>query len=250
MILQGISTLVLINLSIKSSAQQPPIYNANTNINSAHKVDIKGNAIIKKQVNKYYVKKQSLRDEMYTSGLYIPTKILNQYSNLIICLGYSNNNSFGLMESIPLGLLKDTAIFTARRLVIMPGGDGPFGLKFLLKKDRLYVSTTFVDIDGKYVGKMEFNKWEAKKTKISYCHCTEKDNIEIIDENNYVLFNMRYMEPNIIVINGYFVGDNGIQVYNDGDAYGCIRQTPNCKDNAIEKIKKIKKLNSYPIGEN
>ena len=129
-------------------------------------------------------------------------------------------------------------------MYILPGGDTPFDLRFLLKGNRLYVSTTFKDIDDKYVGKLSFTEWELKSSKISNYHDGD-DNMEIIDENNYVLFNMQYLYPNTIQIHGYFVGNEGIQVAGDSSLYGTSKSIPNYKEDAIHQIQKIHPLNTY-----
>gem|GEM_PF-4830887 len=74
---------------------------------------------------------------------------------------------------------------------------------------------------------------------------TSDDNMEIIDDNGYVLFNMRYEYPNIIKINGYFVGDMGVQIANGSSLMGINKILPDYKQQAIKLIQKITPLNSY-----
>jgi len=185
-------------------------------------------------------------EKTYINGVSIPLDRIDITKGLSIVFGGSSNlKHIGLGNTYFFNQLEDTLAYNPKSaLVIMPGGDAPFNLRFLLKDKRLYIATTFKDIDGKYIGKMDFTKWELKSSKISNYHDGD-DNMEIIDDNNHVLFSMKFLFPNIIIVHGYFVGDEGVQVADDFTFSGWSIYKKEYKDSALARIRKITPLNNY-----
>ncbi len=122
-------------------------------------------------------------------------------------------------------------------------GQASIDLTFKLINDRLFISTTFIDIqNNQFVGRMEYNHWESKNS-ISHFH-DEDDNMEIIDANGYVMFNMRYEFPNTVIVQGYSIfKDHICVVSNSGITFFKLKS----RQSAIDVIKKINPLNFYPI---
>lgn len=205
--------------------------------------------VLRDQIHDLITPREKLwKEKVYLNGIRIPNSVFEENQPIFLFFGQNATSNFGLGTGRQYSIeqLEDTIDLSQEKtpLVIMPGGGGPFGLKLLLKGRRLYVGETFKDIDDKYVGRMNFTEWELKSSKISNYHDGD-DNMEIIDDNGYVLFNMRYQYPNIIIINGYFVGDNSVQVANDKSFAGFNRALPDYKQQAIEQIRKITPLNNY-----
>ena len=210
-------------------------------------VVISGLLVFRDQVHDILTPREKLwKERTYLDGIKIPLNISDENQLLTVIIGSRDHRNYGLAQVFSLSALSDTPSFKPDKvpMIIMPGGDTPFNLKFLLKKDRLYIGTIFKDIDDKYVGKMNFTEWELKSSKISNYHDGD-DNMEIIDENGYVLFNMRYQSPNTIIIEGYYVGDGGVQIANDTTMIGFNKLLPDYKQEALQYIKGIKPLNDY-----
>lgn len=190
-----------------------------------------------KTYNYYSNKKKSFKETNYIQGIHIKNKVLKSSKYLIIKIGG------GLEDNIPIKWLKNGSDYKSGALVTTDNGT-PFNLVFGIKNNVLLISAEFKDIDGKYVGKITHNQWELRPQKIAYYH-DGKDNFEIIDDNKYVLFNMRYVVPNTIIINGYYYGEYQIQVADDSTLNSCALDNPTCKESMIKLIKKIKPLNKY-----
>jgi hypothetical protein len=202
---------------------------------------------IKKEVHDWFISDEQLwKEKTYLNGIKIPLNINDDTQLLTIIIGSRDKHHYGLAQVFSLSTLSDTPSFSQQKVpyIIMPGGGTPFNLRFLLKGNRLYIGTIFKDIDDKYVGKMNFTEWELKSSKISNYHDGD-DNMEIIDENGYVLFNMRYQTPNTIIIEGYYVSDGGVQIANDSTIIGINKLAPDYKIEAIQYIKGLKPLNNY-----
>lgn len=183
----------------------------------------------------------------YISGVNIPMDLSDNKRFVHIITG-------GLDQGIQftIGELKNGINYKDHiPLFILPGGCTPFNLEFKLINSHLFVSTTFKDINDKWVGKMAFNHWEAKNDKIAYFHDFHPggDNMELMDDENHVLFNMIYRYPNIIEINGYFNTDSCIMVADRENQIftGFAKGVPglNFKEEALRLISRIKPLNIY-----
>lgn len=153
----------------------------------------------------FSTKEELWKERNYISGINIPIDVSSAYPYMYIKTG-------GVTQSFPISFLENGMPYTSS-LMIAPGGCTPFNLKLLLKNNKIYAATTFKDIDGKYVGKMDFDHWEARDIQIAnfYNH----DSImELMDNYQHVLFSMNYRYPNIIEIKGYFNTDSCLEVDN------------------------------------
>lgn len=202
--------------------------------------------VFRDQIHTWITPREKLwKEKTYLNGIIIPNETLRGYSSLYVVIGSRNKNNFGYSQEMLIDKLADTLIFNPKVPgIILPGGDTPFNLRFLLQNHHLFIATTFKDIDDKYVGKMDFTTWELKSSRISNYHDGD-DNMEIIDENNYVLFNMRYEYPNIIKINGYYTGEDAYQIAGDSTLSGIRKDSPDSKQEAIKLIRGITPLNTY-----
>lgn len=198
--------------------------------------------IIKDLIYEWITPREKLwKEKTYINGIALDNKVIDDDQMITIILGGSSGR-VGLAQQFPVSSLQDTIAFTPRSIET-PGGGTPFDLRFLLKNNRLYVSTVFKDLDDKYVGKMDFTSWELKSNKISNYHDGD-DNLEIMDEYNYVLFNMKYFYPNTVVIHGYHLTSTGIQIANDTSLMGFSKKTED-RDEVLRYIQGIKPLNKY-----
>ena len=196
---------------------------------------------IRKELHDWFTSDEELwKEKSYIKGLKLPDIFLDESSIIIIQMGT-------IAQEFSVSILSDTVAFPNSHTyspIAFEDGSMPFHLKFLLKKNRLYLSTVFKDIDDKYVGVLNFSEFEIKPSKISNYHDGD-DNFEIIDENNYVLFNFRFVKPNIILIGGYSIDNYRATIANGNSLSFVPKGDPNYRKNAIKDIQQIIPLNKY-----
>jgi hypothetical protein len=172
-------------------------------------------------------------EENYVHGIHIPMSIASQYNELVFKFGT-------VRESVLLNSLRKDSMY--KLAVLQPP---LFNISFKLKNEYLFISSSFRDIKTEQIiGKMDFNHWETKNSGITHYHDGD-DNMEIIDANGFVVFNMRYQYPNTIQINGYFIGDKFVNVATSQELFLGSKDNPDDKDSAIVNILKIKPINVY-----
>lgn len=181
---------------------------------------------------------QLWKEKNYISGINIPIYIINSEQAIYIKCGN------GTTEEVLMQWLKNGTTYSPHGF-IFPGGCTPFNLGLRLEGNRLVVSTSFKDIDGHYVGKMDFDHWEAKNNEISDFY--NNDNLmELLDNYHHVLFNIQYIYPNLIEINGYFNEDSCIEVANPSIMQGFPKFAKiDYKDEVLKQIIKNKPLGHY-----
>lgn len=196
---------------------------------------------IRKEVHNWFASDEELwKEKTYIKGLKLPDIFLDESSIIIIQMGT-------IMQEFSASVLSDTAVFPNSNTglpISFEDGSMPFHLKFLLKKNRLYLSTVLKDIDDKYVGMLNFSEFEIRPSKISNYHDGD-DNFEIIDENNYVLFNFKFVKPNIILIGGYSIDNYRATIANGSSLSFVAKEDPNYRNKAIRAIQQIIPLNKY-----
>lgn len=174
-------------------------------------------------------------EDNYVVGGSIPLKLVNSYPDFII-------NTGGLSEKYHISTLRNRGSLINNKWSFKMPGCLPENLELLVKNDHLFISTIFKDIDDRYVGKIDFDRWEAKNDKISKFN-VGSDYIELLDSYGFVIFNMKYKYPNIIDIQGYFNADKCIVVVSDSSLITFEKNlVGDNKRRILNEISKIKRL--------
>lgn len=97
------------------------------------------------------------------------------------------------------------------------------------------MSSTFYDVDKKYLGELNNEKWKVFKDNIAdYNNGTRY--LEAIDHYSNVVFSIVYEFPNIIQLRGYFYGDGCASVCSPSEEGGTrlwSKGAPQVKDSII-----------------
>jgi hypothetical protein len=198
-----------------------------------------GYYFLKDKIHEWITPKETLWEEKnYVSGVTLPIEIVKQFKKIEVSSG-----SNGAIEMLDINRMKEGVEYSPKGFSYNGSIGGPFGLKLLLKGNKLFVATTFKDIDDNYVGELYFDRWKARSQYISNYHDGD-DNMEIIDTHNNVLFSMQYVYPNRLVLKGYSNTIHYILVADTGLLY-IAKLEPDYKRNSIQYIQKIKKINTY-----
>jgi len=185
----------------------------------------------KDQIDKWTITKhEKFEQEKYIRGVFIPPNLLHSYDTLIF--EYGSSYTGYVLHKLENGIevkLRGFAI----------DGQAPFGLKFKITNNRLYVNTVIKDIHGDVSGIIEFEKWKLVKANMLNYNETD-ESLEIIDDQNNVVFSMIYIMPNKLSLKGYFVNLNKIMVIGDFIAiYNTDQENRNKIMREIEKIPRI-----------
>ncbi len=177
-------------------------------------------------------KEQLYKETNYLSGIHIPDHILKSYSGILF--GYD-----GYAKKIDFDQINNNKEFRASNFLI--NDSSLLNLYATLIDDKLYFSTTFYDLDGFYVGKMDYNSWEVKGNKVSYYPSDNEDYLEIRDDRDYIIFQMEYIYPNNIRFQGYYLDSKNITVVSDM-GIDIFPRNKEGKFQAEDVLKKIKSL--------
>ena len=106
--------------------------------------------------------------------------------------------------------------------------ENPINLKFKLKNDRLYVSAIFKHFrNSELIGIINYDYWALYKDNIAN-FTSDDQSLKVIDKQNNVVFDIQFVVPNTVVINGYNVGDYQI-IFNYNDlSLPCIKVDESC----------------------
>lgn len=183
--------------------------------------------------------KDKFTNEKYIQGIIIPYAIQRMYPTFI----FINGNQ---TKYISLSKLKEGQ-------AIIPGmvkcvndsvTESPLPVTLQLIGERLYVSTTFYDVDRKYLGELRNEKWRVFKDQIAdYSNGTRY--LEVIDHYNNVVFSILYEKDNLIQIRGYFRGKVCSSVMSPPDETGMYvwqGNYPDYKDSILMYAPKIKRI--------
>jgi len=183
--------------------------------------------------NAFTPKEKKWDNANYEHGAHIPLHVTNDCQDLQITCG-------PITQLVPINWLRSGKPVTVK--VIFK----TFDLSLKLVGNDLYLSHTFREIkSGHVIGKLNFEKWELKNSGINHYH-DQDDNMEIIDNNDYVVFRMRYAKPNELKIEGYFIFEPDIYIVKDNIISTFIRTSPDfILNDCLNQINEIAPINTY-----
>ena len=183
------------------------------------------------------IKNENVVNNKIVRGILVPMRILSEMSTVSVDFGKTKN-------SVSLQQLK-------QGYEISPTGIGhcandmnlskPSKFIIYLVEDRLYVTTNFIGIsDDSIIGSVNKKDWTFLSKNISAIR-TDDYSFEVSDSRRNVIFNMQFIEPDILSIHGYFIGAECIYIVNDNGIYSDTK-TGNYIERALPEIKKIKRI--------
>lgn len=120
----------------------------------------------------------------------------------------------------------------------------PLPVKLTLKGDKLFVTSTFLDVDHKYLGELQDDHWKLFKSAIAdYSGGTRF--LEVIDHYNNVVFSVMYQQTNVIQIKGYHWGRACATVsgpVEEGGMHLYYQPGPEIKDSIIKYARKLRHI--------
>lgn len=134
----------------------------------------------------------------------IPSPLVTTKNTIIFKLGYTfdgiDRDNFNNGESVALQNI---------------GVDNFFADDLYLRivNDRLLVSNTFTNYDGKPVGQLQDNKWLYYQSNDMKCGF-DAQSFEVVDKQRNVIFSLSYRNADTVAIMGYKVVGNKVVVFN------------------------------------
>jgi hypothetical protein len=123
------------------------------------------------------------KEKNYEHGILIPAHIFKSYDTINFVFGGGANICL-----VPMNVIKEGTPFDLNCFSF--NGGQAFNLQSKLVDGLLYFSASFYDLDGLYVGKMDFEQWELRKDKITYYPSSNNSYLEIHDVRNLLMFQM------------------------------------------------------------
>lgn len=161
--------------------------------------------------SKYFKsKREQFIDENYYSGILLPNTIdfdSDAKGTIKILCGrvVVNVNRTAFVDGYKYNTSNEVGLTDGRSLI---------NLSLKIMNQRLYISSTFKDLDDNVVGIIEDNYWRLlKRNMIDWK--SDNNNFEVIDNHNDVIFRMSFIYPNSIRLSGYVLSRNQIAVIND-----------------------------------
>lgn len=183
---------------------------------------------IKKEFQNQY---KNYRDENIITGILIPGKL---HPNSIIYINFGESQ-----DNFRVSKLQDGVEFNSN--LIACGNIDAFRMKFKLENDRLFVSTSFIDVlHEELVGVIEYNKWKLFKGQFIDFYNDDKT-LEVRDKQGLVIFSLQFKFPNTILLRGYFINDVFTTVISDY-VFPCIYKYDGWKSVVIEEARKIRSV--------
>lgn len=175
-------------------------------------------------VEYFSTKHEKFVKEKFIKGVFLPPALDISNNQLII-------ESGGITTYYQISKLKEGIEIKVGEYV----GD----LKFKIEKNRLFVSTTFRDIQKEeVVGIINYKSWSLLKDNLlDYIETDES--FEVIDRNGNVIFSIKYKAPNIVSLKGYFIKSSKVFII---DSNHTSLMNLNNKTGAITQIQKITRL--------
>lgn len=122
-------------------------------------------------------------------------------------------------------------------------GSTPAGkLQIGVHRDRLFVSSIFVDIQRREtIGNIEYNHWRLFKDKI-FDWREDDYRFEAHDRDDNIIFSVKFQNPNVIHIRGYFISQSVLTIVNEHGVLPCNHISPN--DNQFDHTSEIEDIKS------
>jgi hypothetical protein len=170
--------------------------------------------------------------ESFIKGIFIPDAI--NHVDSFITIAYGTNQNF----QFPKQFMKEGVLFNPNFFGCKRDSTTPFNLRLLLRDNRLYIATTFKDIQkNEVVGVIEYESWKLKKDNLFDFIETDRS-LRVIDRGGNVIFSLQYVFPNKLLLHGYSISEKCIFVLGTGIGVYNIES----KDLALNAIKKISSL--------
>lgn len=116
----------------------------------------------------------------------------------------------------------------------------PYILKVI--GNRLYISTTFKDINKEeIIGIIHYNEWKLYRDNMLEFRNDDK-RLEVMDKAGNIVFSVKFVAPNRIIVLGYFIGNHSAMVFSDAIKIINFENDKNWKKNCLEEIRKIKSI--------
>lgn len=183
---------------------------------------------IKKILQSQY---ENYRDDNIISGILIPG---NLPPNSVIYINFGKSQ-----DNFRVSSLRDGVEFNSE--LIACGKRNAFRMKFKLENNRIYVSTSFIDVlHEELVGVIEYNQWKLYKGQFIDFYNDDKT-LEVRDKQGLVMFSLQFKFPNTILLQGYFINETFTTVISDY-VFPCIYRYEGWKSVVIEEARKVKSL--------
>ncbi len=176
-----------------------------------------------------YDKKEAFYKETRVRGIFLNPQIVQDKSEKLYVFAGSNYQTF------PISALKRGVEYQPNSITI-DSVNPVFDLSIKIIEGRLYVKTSFKDIENKHVGDIDFRNWSLMIENITDWFETDST-FEVFDSGKNIIFGIAYRHPNVILLKGYFVFPKFVCVFTDG-MYPFSKETG--KEKALQKIAEIK----------
>jgi hypothetical protein len=178
----------------------------------------------------------SIYNDKMVKGILVPMRILSELSAISIQLGT-------IKSSVSLQELKKGYKVSPANMINCGSTtlSDPSAFIITLIQERLYVTASFKHIfNEKIIGSVNNAEWSFLSENITDIR-TDDYSFEVLDNTGNVIFNMQFAEPDILSVNGYFIGAECIYVISDNSIYSNLK-TGNYIERALPEIKRIKKI--------
>lgn len=139
---------------------------------------------------------EQFKADNYIEGISVPVRILEDSSFLYFI-------SAGMRNDVPISQIKNGQPFKLN--LVITDDSTAFNLYLKLINNKLYFATQLYDLNGTYIGNLNYENGEVRKNQVSYYPLQGTNYLEIRDNENDIMFQMLYSFPNTLFFSGYYL---------------------------------------------